>query len=309
MIRWLLVGTGQAGRCHLEAIGRTPEASLAGVVTRDLPPPGVGPVFAALGEAVRAVAPDAVILATPHDTHLALALEALDLGLPVLCEKPVGTRVEDARQILRAATRARLPVGVVLNQRAAIHHRWIHGLIGSGAVQPRSIRFSGAFGRLGGWHADAERAGGGLLRVIGLHYLDLMRWWLGEPQAVAAVTSGGPADDDRADVLLRFAEGAVGSLYLTAVRNRSAGPVRCVIEAPATRVTLAGHLITHGAGLPEPPAAEPWEPALAYGPGHRSVLAEATAALAQGRAFPIPLEDALGSLELLERAYRAARTA
>jgi predicted dehydrogenase len=308
VIRWLLVGTGQAGRCHLEAIARTAEANLAGVVTRDLPPPGVGPVFPALGDAVRAVAPDAVILATPHDTHLALALEALDLGLPVLCEKPVGTRVEDARQILQAATRTGLPVGVVLNQRAALQHRWIHGLIGSGAVQPRSIRFSGAFARLGGWHADPERAGGGLLRVIGLHYLDLMRWWLGEPETVAAVTGGGPAEN-RADVLLRFAAGAIGSLYLSAVRHRSAGPVRCVIEAPAAKLTLAGHLITHAAGLPEPPAAEPWEPALAYGPGHEAIVAEATAALAQGRALPIPLEDALGSLELLERVYRAARTA
>ena len=305
MIRWLLVGTGQAGRCHLEAIARTPEAELAGVVTQDPPPPGASPVFHELGEAVSAVAPDAVILATPHDTHRALALQALDLGLPVLCEKPAGTSTEDTRQIAQAAARARLPVGVVLNQRATIHHRWIHRLISRGAFQPRSVRFSGALGQLGGWHADAPRAGGGLLRVIGLHYLDLMRWWLGEPAAVTAVISGEPAED-RADVLLRFAEGAIGSLHLTALRDRAAGPMRCVIEAQAASLVLEGHIITEVKGLPKPPTPEPLDPALPFGPGHQTIVAEASAALSRDGELPISLAQALGTLDLVEQVYECA---
>lgn len=45
---------------------------------------------------------DAVLVVSPDDHHTAQVLKALDLGKPVLCEKPLATTIEDARAILRA---------------------------------------------------------------------------------------------------------------------------------------------------------------------------------------------------------------
>ncbi len=308
MIRWLVVGAGRAGQCHLAAIARIPEAELAGIVTLDPPPAGVAPVYRELTRALAETTPDAVILATPHATHLPLALAIIDRGLPLLCEKPAGRNADDARRILAAGARQDVPVGVVLNQRGAAHHRWIRRLITDGELKPLAVTFQGALGRLSGWNMDPEQAGGGVLRSIGLHYLDLLRWWLGEPHALAAVTGGGAAED-RAVVSMRFANAAIGSLQLTALGATSTGPVTCLIEAPPVRIMLSGHVISHLEGLPEPPPAEPADPALMFGPGHLTVVAQATEALLANRELPISLADALPSLELVDRAYALANQA
>jgi predicted dehydrogenase len=308
MIRWLVVGTGLAGRCHLAAIDRVPGADLAGVVTLEQPPPGIGPAYQDLRQALAETSPDAVILATPHDTHVPLALAVIEHGLPLLCEKPAGRNANDAQHILGAAAQAGVSVGVVLNQRAARHHRWIHELIAGGELSPCSISFNGTLGRLTGWHGDALQAGGGVLRSIGLHYLDLLRWWLGEPDTLWATTGGGNAEDV-ASVTMEFSNGAMGTLQLTAVGKHSVGPINCVIEARAARVILSGHVIASLEGLPAPPPAEAPDSAFMFGPGHLGVIADATAALLAGRPLPISLTDALPSLALVDRAYACARPA
>ena len=105
-------------------------------------------------------------------------------------------------------------MGVVLNQRATPAARWIHGLLHDGRLQPQAIAFSGHLARATGWHADPRRSGGGLLRLIGIHYVDLLRWWCGEPQGVCAALGGAPADD-RVVAGMRYPSGLLASLQLS----------------------------------------------------------------------------------------------
>jgi hypothetical protein len=60
-------------------------------------------------------------------------------------------------------------------------------------------------------------------------------------------------------------------------------------------------------GLPAPPAAEPLDPALIYGPGHATLIAEASASLAAGKRFPLPLDAGLPTLRLIDSIYAKAR--
>jgi predicted dehydrogenase len=265
-------------------------------------------VFRALPEALAALRPDAAVIATPHDTHLALGLPALEAGVPVLFEKPVGLSTPEAQRLVEAAATSGTPAGAVLNQRACRHHEWIAARVQAGELRIGSVAFSGALARLRGWHADPRRAGGGLLRMIGVHYVDLLRWWLGEPTAITALLAGAPAED-RLAVAMSFDGGALGSLQLSATAERSLGPMRTVIEAGAARIELAGHAIQRVEGLPAPPPLEPSDPELPYGPGHLEVIRAATAALAAGRAFPVPLAQLLPTLRLVDRLYGAAARA
>lgn len=308
MIRWLVVGTGAVGRAHAAAIRLTPGAGLAGCVSLEAPTDTSVPHFATLPAALAALRPDAVVIATPHDTHHSLGALALDAGVPTLFEKPVGLSTAEARALAGFAATRGVQAGAVLNQRGCRHHAWLAGEIRAGRLRPRYVGFSGSLARLGSWHADPRRAGGGLLRTIGLHYVDLLRWWLGEPLAVSALVAGEPAED-RCAVALRFADGALGSLQLAATAARSLGPVRALIEGEGARVELVGHEIVRVEGLGAPPPLEPPEPTLTYGPGHLAVIGGATAALAAGRPFPVPLDEALPSLALLDRLYAAAAAA
>lgn len=310
MIRWLVVGAGGAARAQLAALRRVPGAAIAGVVAPEGLPADFARAglagFGELGPALAEAGADAVSIATPHDTHLALGLRVLESGLPLLVEKPVGLDTGEARALEAAARACGGRVGVVLNQRATPAARWIRDLLQSGRLRPQAIAFSGHLARATGWHADPRRSGGGLLRLIGIHYVDLLRWWLGAPEAVCATLAGEPADD-RLVAGLHFRSGVLASLQLSAVASRSLGPVRCVIEAGDARIELAGHRVLRAEGLELPPPGEPAADGDPYGPGHHAVLAEATLALGRAAAFPVPLAEALPTLELVDRLAAAAR--
>ena len=54
-------------------------------------------------EAISAENVDAVYIATPHTSHIDYSLEAIKLGKPVLCEKPVGVTAEEAEEMINVA--------------------------------------------------------------------------------------------------------------------------------------------------------------------------------------------------------------
>ena len=309
MIRWLVVGAGGAARAQLAALRGVPEACIAGVVAPEGLPEDLSRAglrgFLTLESALAQSGADAVSIATPNDTHLALGMQVLEAGLPLLVEKPIGLDTAQARALEAAAQACGGRVGVVLNQRATPVARWIHGLLRAGRLQPRAIAFSGHLARAAGWHADPRRSGGGLLRLIGIHYVDLLRWWLGEPRGVFAALEGVPADD-RLVAGLSYPSGLLASVQLSAVAPRSLGPVRCVIEAADARIELAGHRAQRVEGVDPPPDEAPAADGEVYGPGHRVALAEATLALGRGAPFPLALAAALPTLELVDRLAAAA---
>jgi predicted dehydrogenase len=167
------------------------------------------------------------------------------------------------------------------------------------------VSFAGAVPRLSRWHVDTARSGGGVLRTIAIHALDLLLWWLGDPLNVSAELGGGPAETV-VSVVARFAHDRIGTVQISALADTGAGPVRCVIDGEQNRVVIDGHRVVDHRGLPAPPDAEEHDPALKYGPGHLNLVADATAALAAGRPFPIALTDALPTLRVIDQVYRAA---
>lgn len=305
MIRWLVVGAGQAGRCHIAAIHKTEGAELIGIVDPSVGQGFTVPVFDNLAAALASTEPDAVVIATPNDTQFSLAKMTLESRVPVLVEKPVGKTVAEARALEAYADQFGVAVGVVLNQRAQSHNRWLRDIIRNGDLQPSQINFSGDLARLDGWHAQPERSGGGVLRTIGLHYIDLLMWWLGKPRLMQASLVGDP-QEDRIDVALEFGSGCHAEIKIDAIRPKASGPMVCVIEAEGVRVEMTGHQITSVTGLPEPGRTEPHVQDLFFGPGHQTLLAESTQSLAKDGSFPIPLSGILPALDFVEEIYTEA---
>lgn len=308
MIRWLLAGFGAAGRCHAAAIPRTPNAKLVGIVDRQRSrhPDDNVQTFTCIDRALEVTRPDAMIIATPHDTHREIALTALEADVAVLCEKPVGRNSDDARAIAGMANRRGVPAGVILNQRACLHPRWVHKLVHTGNHRWRLVNIWGNLGRLSGWHKDVDRSGGGLLRTVGIHYLDLLCWWFGQPVRISGVVDNAPTDD-MFQLLLQFRCGAAATLSLSAVASASAGPVSIGLEAEDARIALTGHGIASVDGVEGYPPVEPMIPEFAFGPGHLTAIAEATLALNNGGELPVPVDEVLPLLALVDTLYEAAQ--
>ncbi|AXG79313.1 Gfo/Idh/MocA family oxidoreductase [Streptomyces paludis] len=91
MRRVLLIGSGEVGAKHTEALNRTDGMDLVGVADPSpvvAPPAGV-PLFAQWGNALGQLAPDVVVVAAPPVTALVAARAAARAGATVLVEKPV----------------------------------------------------------------------------------------------------------------------------------------------------------------------------------------------------------------------------
>ena len=108
---------------------------------------------------------DGVIIATPDDEHLPMALAAIDAGLDVLCEKPLANTAADARRMLDAAEAKGVKHMVMFTWRWQPHYQYVKSLIDDGAFgrsTGRSSRSSPALRSTGttsgGWIPGAPTA-------------------------------------------------------------------------------------------------------------------------------------------------------
>jgi predicted dehydrogenase len=107
------LGVGWIGRSRLEAIERAGAGIVAAVAD-----PAVDDALGSYDELLEREL-DGVVIATPSALHAEQAIAALELGLPVFVQKPVGRTAGEVRSVVAAAERADLPLGVDLAYRHA----------------------------------------------------------------------------------------------------------------------------------------------------------------------------------------------
>ncbi|MGG1313639.1 Gfo/Idh/MocA family protein [Cohnella laeviribosi] len=192
---------------------------------------------------------DIVDIVTPNHTHAEIAIAAAKAGKHIISEKPLARTTEEAKRMLDAASEAGVKHMVAFNYRRTPAVSLAKKYIEEGAIG-RILNFRGTY--LQDWSADPnaplswrfrkEVAGSGALGDIGTHVIDLARYLVGEITEVMGIAntwiperpvSSGPADklgtvkssgdvkkaavdvDDEINTLLRFENGAVGSLEAT----------------------------------------------------------------------------------------------
>jgi predicted dehydrogenase len=192
---------------------------------------------------------DIVDIVTPNNTHAEIAIAAAEAGKHIICEKPLARTGEEAKAMWDAVRKAGVINMVAFNYRrtpaVALARKYIEeGRIG------RILNFRGTY--LQDWSADPDSplswrfqkkiAGSGTIGDIGTHVVDIARYLVGEIAEVCAlvrtyhktrpVQAGGldklgaaekNASSERGEVdvddevvtLLKFADGAIGSLEAT----------------------------------------------------------------------------------------------
>lgn len=225
----LLVGAGAIGSMHARRAVLHADVDLCAIVDpteagRRLAESLDRPWFAELEPALDAAAgrdARAAIVATPNRTHVDIASRLVERGLPVLVEKPIADRVEDAQRLVDLAAARGVPLLVGHHRRhnpiVRQARRWIdEGLLGrlvSACVMATWLKPDSYF------EPDWRRApGAGPVLVNLIHDIDVLRHLLGEIAQVQAMASNerrGFANEDTAAITLRFANGALGSLIVS----------------------------------------------------------------------------------------------
>ena len=135
---------------------------------------------------------DAVTIATTHDLHYPIAQAALERGLHVFCEKPLGLNSRETARLAALAKERRVVNMVAFTNRwvpEAAHAKQLldHGFCGT--VFHVTACKSAGYGGPGSsfmWRTDPARSGGGVLFDLGCHVLDLCQWLVSPIRAVCA---------------------------------------------------------------------------------------------------------------------------
>jgi len=127
---------------------------------------------------------DAVDIATSNDAHVPIALDALNAGLPVSIEKPIGMNFAEALALEKRSHETGLPVFVCFSWRYRPHPRYMKYLVDRGEIgrlyhiYVKCIKDSGLWpGRRLEWRFRKERAGSGVLCDLGSHMFDAIRFF------------------------------------------------------------------------------------------------------------------------------------
>ena len=270
-IRVGVIGTGFGASLHLSALRECPGFATVAIASRRADRAraaaqdhNIPAHFSDYREMVRHPDIDAVIVATPPHLHHPMAIAALEHHKHVLCEKPMARNLAEAKDMLRIAERT-TAIAMVNNQlrflpaRARVSELIREGYIGephAASVVVHRSSLNDPHERPWGWLMEAEKAGG-MLGATGAHYLDALRWWFGEVNAVAGAVSTMVRQrrlpdasamarvdaDDNFAVLLRFANNALGSVHVSATAGHEGEEHITLSGAEGTLILRDGVLL------------------------------------------------------------------
>lgn len=196
---------------------------------------------------------DAVVIATPDDTHCEIACAAAAAGKAVLLQKPMGRSVAECVRVVRAARTA----GVFLQ--VSFMHRYFEEvvrtreLLGEGRTGPvlsARIRNATPGPDWGDWFFFKAKVGGGVVMQLGVHGIDVLRHLFGDIATVSAATAirkaerrlaDGrvirPDNEDTAFAVYRLAAGPLASHEIDF--TEIAGTDRFTMEVHCAEATIA----------------------------------------------------------------------
>ncbi|VTU36449.1 1,5-anhydro-D-fructose reductase [Variovorax sp. PBS-H4] len=221
-----VVGAGAIGRMHVERMLSHPDVCVAGVAdptpaAREFCEARSLPYFDDHRALLDQPGVKAAIVATPNATHADVGIDCIERGLTVLMEKPVADTAQEGRRLCEAAWQARVPLMVGHQRRHNPIIRRARQLLRQGAVG-RAVSVTA----LATWlkpdsYFDAvwrRQAGAGPVLINLIHDIDLLRHLVGEVESVQAIASSavrGFEVEDTAAVILRFANGALGTMAVS----------------------------------------------------------------------------------------------
>lgn len=274
-MRIALIGTGWVAAQHIKALSGIPGLEIAGIAGRNpikaaalAQTMGAAP-FTDWREMLRTAKPDGLYICLPPDASAEIAAACAGQVGAVLVEKPVASSVVAAETALRALSTAGTIAG------AAFHNRARTAVVRIAALcrqQPPIVADAWWHGGMPGplWWRTRSRSGGQMTEQC-IHFVDLLRVWLGEATAVAAMSAQGTmsrevADfdvDDAVTATVQFASGAVATIHTSCIAKpmQERDGIGMVLRARGWEAHISGWgmdtTIIHAGGAEERITSEP----------------------------------------------------
>lgn len=222
-----LIGAGRIGQVHAATIAhRVPEAKLlmvadmnAQAVSDCARVNGVPRASGNPADVINDPDIDAVLICTSTNTHATLIEQAANAGKHIFCEKPIALDLNAIDRAMHAVEKAGVTWQIGFNRRFDANYKRVREAIVSGEIgEPHILRITSRDPAPP--PIDYVRDSGGLFLDMTIHDFDMARFLIGseivEVHAVATVrvdpAIGAAGDVDTAIVLLKFANGVIGTI-------------------------------------------------------------------------------------------------
>ncbi len=226
-VRIGIVGVGLVGKRHLDAMAQVALVDIAGVVEHSADSAAYArergiDVYPSIDAMLDKGRIDGVIIATPTPLHVEQALCCIAHHCPVLVEKPIATRSEDAARLVQQAEQADVALLVGHHRRYNPIIERAHRIIQDGQLGiVRGVQATCWFYKPDAYFDAApwrKRQGAGPISVNLVHDIDLIRHLVGEVvsvQAQATPSLRGFENEDIAAAVLKFESGAIGTITVS----------------------------------------------------------------------------------------------
>jgi predicted dehydrogenase len=252
-VKTAVVGAGIMGKAHIKDVTTLDNLELVAVCDIN---PAVADGFAAETKTtayydyqalLNHPGLEAIIIATPHYDHTPIGIAALEKGIHVLVEKPIGVHVKDANRMIAAyeAAHQRFPglvFAAVFMQRTYGYWRKIKAMLEAGDLG-RLVRTTWlitdwfrtqSYYDHGGWRATWKGEGGGVLLNQCPHNLDLYQWFVGMPKRITGIAVQGKYHrievEDEVTAFFEHENGMIGHFITTTAESPGTNRLEIVGE-------------------------------------------------------------------------------
>jgi len=261
-IRIAVLGSGNIARFHTNALRAHPdEAEVVAAADVDgdrlaafCEERGIAGRYGSVAELLDAERPDLVHLCTPPGSHARQAVQCLEAGASVLCEKPPCLSLAELDQISTAERRGNACFVAVFQHRFASSARHVKALVDAGSFGRPLVAICNTL-----WYRDQayfdppwrgrwDTEGGGPTIGHGIHQIDLLAYLLGEWTGISAIAARLDREvmtEDMSLAHVRFANGAVAAIVNSVLSPRQETYLRFDFTDATVELT---HLYGYGSG-------------------------------------------------------------
>ncbi len=221
-----IIGAGRIGRLHANTLTtRVPGADLLAIadIYEDAAKSaaaeyGIADFSSDPAEIINSGDIDAIIICSSTDTHCRFIIEAAQAGKHIFCEKPIAFDLAEIDAALAAVAESGVQLQIGFNRRFDANHARIKGAIEAGEIgAPHTLTIISRDPAPP--PIEYIKVSGGLMMDMMIHDFDMCRFLLGEVEEIYAMADvmvdpaiGEAGDIDTAAVMLRFANGAIGTI-------------------------------------------------------------------------------------------------
>ena len=319
-MRSCVVGIGSVGPLHINALKQNGE-EIVGLC--DIKPEkcemakkkfGLDcAVYAVYEKMLDELKPDAVHICLPHYLHADYSIMALERGINVLSEKPVGICLSDLERIKKAVESSSAVFGVCHQNRYNSSIIYAKKLLENDGIFSASGTLvwerTDEYYTESGWRGRWETEGGGVMINQALHTLDLLQWFCGMPDKVTANVSNNTHKgiievEDTAFGVFKVGDNTRFIINATNTANHWY-PIMFTFSSKNHEVMISGDNIIVDGEFVVRSDGKPLYGKDAYGNGHISLIADFYDCLRTGRKFQLDIYEAEKVIKMILAMYRS----